>query len=288
MEQLPWLATVGNTLGLHHAFSTVVEGNQGFGFGSAAAVVKNRDRFLRAAREAADALLSSHARMNRGALPRAGRYPAVGGLSAFYLSKGAWMVPMRAGCEEVISVVGPTEAGRGAMAPDSGPLGEAMITTSSGIHLGVASADCAPVIIFDPVRRALALVHAGRESTVREICGKTVKRLVELGTDPRDLVVGIGPGIRKESYLLQTFAPAADAVSAWRQNNRCVIMTEGVLLDLPGRNRDILVERGVPPGNIEVSPANTFLDKQFFSHRRTKATGDPEGRHACVVWMAPV
>ncbi|MBI3209302.1 MAG: peptidoglycan editing factor PgeF [Candidatus Solibacter usitatus] len=79
--------------------------------------------------------------------------------------------------------------------------GDAMITDKRGVYLTVRTADCVPILIADPVRRAVAAVHAGWRGAAAEIAVKTVRRMQqEYGCNIADLEVLIGPGIGKCCY----------------------------------------------------------------------------------------
>lgn len=74
--------------------------------------------------------------------------------------------------------------------------GDALVTAESGRWIGVRTADCVPILMADPVRRAVAAVHSGWRGTAGDIAQKTVARLSEeFGTRAADVTVAIGPAI---------------------------------------------------------------------------------------------
>jgi YfiH family protein len=74
--------------------------------------------------------------------------------------------------------------------------GDALITNRPGVHLTIRTADCMPVLIIDPVRVAVAAVHAGWRGTASAIAVKAVERMqAEFGSAPEALEAAIGPGI---------------------------------------------------------------------------------------------
>ncbi|HUQ94663.1 MAG TPA: peptidoglycan editing factor PgeF [Bryobacteraceae bacterium] len=78
---------------------------------------------------------------------------------------------------------------------------DGMISTHAGLMLTIRTADCVPVLVVDPVRRAVAAVHAGWRGTAAMIVPKAVARMVvQFGTSPLDLMVAIGPSIRSCCY----------------------------------------------------------------------------------------
>jgi polyphenol oxidase len=84
------------------------------------------------------------------------------------------------------------------LAEHSGCIGEgdALITNRPGIALSIRTADCLPILIADPAKRAIAAIHAGWRGTVQGIAPKTVLAMQEqFGSRLEDLVVVVGPGI---------------------------------------------------------------------------------------------
>lgn len=250
MYQLPQLVAIP---GLLHGISTHEEGNQGFNFGPKWQVIENRAKFIRNVR------------------PMFSGFP-------FQVTVG--MSPLQRGFEEEIRIVGPGDAGRGMDGRRDAP-GEAMVTNAPNIMLYLCVADCIPLIIHDPRRHILALVHAGRESTIRRIPEKALRVMKDqFGVDPSDAVVGMGPGLR--SHILERLPARISNDSLWQMH--CHQDERGFLVDLFGYNRDCFIAAGVPEEQIEECPADTFTDPRFFSHRRP---AEPEGRHAAVVGMMP-
>ncbi len=78
---------------------------------------------------------------------------------------------------------------------------DALITDDPRVCLGIYVADCGPIWIFDPVRRAIGCVHSGKKGTELEIVAATVAKMTaEFGSAPRDLVAQLGPCIRPPHY----------------------------------------------------------------------------------------
>jgi copper oxidase (laccase) domain-containing protein len=176
-------------------------------------------------------------------------------------------------------------------ARNDGPFGEAIMTDSK-LSLYLAVGDCYPIILVDTggEHRRIALIHGGRESTVRSIAAKTVRAMQSVyGTDPANLIVGFGPGIRQDSYKIEHFAASAND-PRWGARGFVREIDGGVLLDLLGYNIMLLTEEAkVPRENIFVAPYDTYRAMtpkgipMFSSHRRAKDTGEPESRFGVVV-----
>lgn len=74
--------------------------------------------------------------------------------------------------------------------------GDAITTASLGLLLAVQTADCVPILLVDPKRRAVAAVHAGWRGTLKRIAQKTVGRMhQEFGSKPNDILAALGPSI---------------------------------------------------------------------------------------------
>lgn len=141
---------------------------------------------------------------------------------------------------------------------------DGLITASPELSLLATFADCYPLVLFDPVRRALGLGHAGWRGTAAGIGSALVTALGrEFGTRPGDLRAVIGPGICGDCYEVgPEFAERFEAA----------FLTPGrgdrLLLDLREANRRQLVAAGVPEVQISLSGICTFESDEFFSHRR--------------------
>lgn len=172
--------------------------------------------------------------------------------------------------------------------------GDAAITDVPGVLLTVQTADCVPVLLFDPKRRVVAAFHAGWRGTLARIVERgvgTMRR--QYGTDPADVLAAIGPSIGPESYNVgeevrhefdSQFA-YADALfrdvydsDPIREKYPLLFLTARapghspigpqLHLDLWEANRRQLLDAGVAAANITVTAQDTAADTgRFFSHR---------------------
>lgn len=84
---------------------------------------------------------------------------------------------------------------------DTPPECDALITDRPNIPLMVMSADCTPILLYDPLRKAIAVVHAGRAGALNDILPKTIVAMgVEFGSVPSDIHVVLGPSIHGCCY----------------------------------------------------------------------------------------
>lgn len=149
---------------------------------------------------------------------------------------------------------------------------DALITDTHGLCICVQTADCVPVLIYDPVQRVVAAVHAGWRGTIGRIAAKTVLKMQEeFQCDPHNLVVGIGPSISGTNY--EVSSNVIEAVQESFSDYPELLTPNGkegkALLDLWKANQVLLTGSGVPAENIEIMGLCSFREKSdFFSARR--------------------
>ncbi|HKH87977.1 MAG TPA: polyphenol oxidase family protein [Acidimicrobiales bacterium] len=165
---------------------------------------------------------------------------------------------------------------------------DALVTAEPGPVLVMMWADCVPVVLYDPVAHAAAAIHSGWRGTVARVTDATIEAMVGLGSDPGNMIAGVGPAIDPAQYRVG--AEVAEAAS------RCfgvdideVIRpndaggTGPYLFDLWQANRRLLLEAGVPPEHIHVARVPTGGGGPFFSDRAVR----PCGRNALLVRLHP-
>jgi YfiH family protein len=144
---------------------------------------------------------------------------------------------------------------------------DAVMTDASQLCIGVSTADCIPVLLYDEAHHAVCAIHAGWRGTVKRIVHAAVQAMHDTyGTEPSQLKAVIGPGISLESFevgdeVYQQFADAGFNMPA--------ISHQYVKwhIDLPMCNRLQLEEMGVK--DICLSGICTYLQYQdYFSARR--------------------
>jgi hypothetical protein len=156
---------------------------------------------------------------------------------------------------------------------------DALVTTLEGVAIGVRSADCVPVLLYDPVHRVVAAVHSGWRGTVQWIVAKTLRLLEkQFGTSTRDVQAMIGPCICNDCFqvgpeVVQAFREALfpEFIFSYREPGSVdEPMKEGHHIDLVEANAWLLTSHGVLPENITRSGVCTYKDERFPSARREK------------------
>jgi len=181
-----------------------------------------------------------------------------------------------------VFVVRREHAGRGAEEYSQTIKGvDALITNVPGIPLMLFFADCVPVVIVDPKRRAIALSHAGWKGTAAGIAEKTVMAMAsEYGTNPADCIAGIGPSIGQCCYEVdEAVINKLKKFSYWQD----LITPKGARwqLDLWEANRRQLLDAGLVPDNVVISAVCTSCNTDlFFSYR---AENGSTGRIGAVI-----
>lgn len=156
--------------------------------------------------------------------------------------------------------------------------GDALMTTMPGIVLMTTAADCVPVLLFDPVKKVIAAAHAGWRGTVAKIVQNTLLAMQEnFGSEPHDILAGIGPSISPQVYEVGEEVIAAVKTAFKDEASQLLVMTETpgkAKFNLWEANKLQLLQLGVPNENIEVAGICTFSNpEKFFSARASKDSG---------------
>lgn len=154
---------------------------------------------------------------------------------------------------------------------------DALMTTLPHLCIGVSTADCIPVLLYDPRHHAKAAIHAGWRGTVSRIVKETFRKMQRrYATLPEDTLAVIGPGISLKNFEVgqEVYDDFADHGFDMRllarkypcKNNPA---QEKWHINLPLCNQLQLESVGVPRSHIQQSGICTYDDvADFFSARR--------------------
>lgn len=161
---------------------------------------------------------------------------------------------------------------------------DALITHKKNLFVFLLTADCAPVILYDPVKEVVGVAHVGWKGADLGIVRKVIKRLSDLyELKPKDLIVGIGPSARKESFIKEN--PSQRNKVEWKGAIKKMSGNK-YQIDFVGLCKKQLVESGVKEKNILDCGIDTVKDGRFFSHYRDNDEDiEKQGRFACVVGL---
>jgi YfiH family protein len=155
--------------------------------------------------------------------------------------------------------------------------GDAMVTADSGVYLSMRFADCVPILLRDPVRRAIGLAHAGWRGTVKNVAQATVQTMVDkLDCSPYAITAVVGPSIGHCCYqvgdeVIQAVESAfSSQSSSGNGNNDAHLLSRRnerhAYFDLWEANRQQLAAAGV--GRVVMAGLCTACHTDhFFSHR---------------------
>lgn len=161
---------------------------------------------------------------------------------------------------------------------------DALITDEPGTALCCFSADCTPILLYDPVHRAIAAIHSGWRGTALGIVQKTVEAMgCTFGTSPAHLRAAIGPCISQCCFETDYDVPSA-MIRALGDAGAQAVEQTGMgkyHVDLKALNRAWLLQAGLRDEAIDISPLCTSCRQDlFWSHRRV---GNARGSMAAII-----
>ncbi len=161
---------------------------------------------------------------------------------------------------------------------------DGLITNVKGIVLVTQYADCTPLLFCDPVKKVIATSHAGWRGTAQEIGRITVEKMCShFGCSPENIIAAIGPSICKDCYEVDS--PVYEPISKinYLDTDKIFVNKGGgkYMLNLWETNRQILINAGLRPDNIDVTDLCTNCNPNIFhSHRYT---GGKRGNLAAII-----
>jgi YfiH family protein len=173
-------------------------------------------------------------------------------------------------------------------AREDAPHADAIVTATPGIAVGVAVADCGPVLLADGEAGVVGCAHAGWKGAFGGVLEAALEKMESLGAKRERVVASIGPLIRQDSYEV-----GPEFVSRFHEadhkNIRFFAPSEREhhsLFDLPGYIGMRLMKAGV--GKVDDLCLDTYTDEErFFSYRRATHKGEPDyGRLIAAIALA--
>jgi YfiH family protein len=151
------------------------------------------------------------------------------------------------------------------------PKADALVTDRPEVTLLLRFADCVPILLFDPVRRVIGVVHAGWRGTLLKAPAVAVKTMAEhYGSRPADILAGLGPSIGPCHYAIGPEVVEQTRTAFGAEADPLLIPNHSYHLDLWAANALALRQAGVE--QIEVSAMCTACrTAEFFSHRGERA-----------------
>lgn len=158
------------------------------------------------------------------------------------------------------------------------------VTNEAGVPLVIFTADCTPLLMHDPVAGVIAAVHCGWRSTVADIEGEAVKKMLSLGAHAEDIRAAIGPCIGACCFETGAEVPEALRALLGADAERFIQpKQEKYMVDLGGAVLQRLRQLGLTEEHIENAGECTMCAPQrYWSHRYTKGV---RGSQANIIML---
>ena len=162
--------------------------------------------------------------------------------------------------------------------------GDGLITNKKNIALGILTADCAPVFIFDPIKKVIAVAHAGWKGAYKKIIIKIIKKLIILGSKKENIIATVGPCIAQQNYEVKQDFKTKFLKQTKKNKKYFKIIGKKIYFSLRDYIKGQLKDLGIK--NIEIIKKDTYNQKNnFFSSRRSKKNNHDYGRNISVIMI---
>ena len=164
-------------------------------------------------------------------------------------------------------------------------IGDGLLTKNKNLAIGILTADCCPILFYDPKKNIIGAVHAGWKGAFKNIGSKMVSEFKKKGTKLEDLYVAIGPTISQNSYEVKKDFKYRFLKQKLSNRKFFKIKRNKIYFDLVGYIYNQMKKSGIK--NIEIIKKDTFNPKNnFFSARRSlKNNFDDYGRNISIIMI---
>ena len=164
-------------------------------------------------------------------------------------------------------------------------FGDGLITNTKNVAIGILTADCAPILFFDPKKNIIGAVHAGWKGAYKKIGIKVINYFKKKGSKLNNIFAVIGPCISQSSYEVKNDFKVKFLKQDQKNIGHFKIFRNKIYFDLKGYIYEQLKNAGV--NNIEIIKKDTFNTKNnFFSARRSlKKKINDYGRNISIIMI---
>jgi YfiH family protein len=147
---------------------------------------------------------------------------------------------------------------------------DAIVTKETNICIGVTTADCVPILLYDTSKKVIAVVHAGWRGTCARLVEKTINQMQRtFGSVPAKIYALLGPSISSEAYEVGNELIEYFSIAGFNNSKIFEEKNGKQFLNLWEANRQLLIKSGVPGSQIQISGICTYTQHEdFFSARR--------------------
>ena len=156
-------------------------------------------------------------------------------------------------------------------------IGDGLYTDKAGVALMLVVADCIPAVLYDPLGSQICVLHAGRRGVELNILAEAVRLMKPKKRE--ELVLIAGAAISKESYI---FDSEEGVDKNFWGSDFSYDSDKKYHMDIKNKFKKQAIDLGISENSIDISKIDTFANRDYFSHRRSMATGEPEGRFAII------
>tara|TARA_B100000029_G_scaffold50433_1_gene45861 strand:- start:703 stop:1464 length:762 start_codon:yes stop_codon:yes gene_type:complete len=165
-------------------------------------------------------------------------------------------------------------------------VGDGIVTQERGLGIGILTADCMPLIFYDPQKKIIGGAHAGWKGAFSGIIQNTIRKFLKLGSNKKNIICAIGPCISKKNYTVKSnFYNKFIRKDKKNKKFFSSFKNDEYKFDLRNYANDILKKMNIK--NIENIHIDTFSRKKsYFSYRRSLLNGDGDyGRCISIIFM---
>ena len=155
---------------------------------------------------------------------------------------------------------------------------DSIVTNKANIILGILTADCAPILAFDPINNIIAAIHIGWKGAIKNILSNTINTFIAMKSDAANIKLSIGPCIGPKSYeVKKDFYDKFIKKDIKNKKYFINFNYDKYMFNLPKYIQDEALSKGILVKNISNIKKDTFIEENdFFSFRRNykKDLGD--------------
>lgn len=161
--------------------------------------------------------------------------------------------------------------------PESLSMIDGYATNRSRLNLTIKTADCAPVLLADPITRQVAAIHAGWKGAFQGVLENAILTLTTKGAQPQNIRAAIGPHLQKESFVVDKTMRALFPVT---EDRFFTIESDGLIhFDFDAYVCYRLQRAGLT--SIESVGGDTYTDTTYYSYRREPE--NPGRQYSCIM-----
>ncbi len=160
---------------------------------------------------------------------------------------------------------------------------DGFLTNLKNVFLMIKTADCFPVLFFDPKNQVVGIVHAGWRGVMEKIHWHMLFKMKnKFKSDLKNILIAIGPGVNSCCFAMAN--PVQSNLVGWQKFcKKTPSEYSRYSIDLLGFLKSDLLKAGIKKEHIESLDICTCCNPDFFSHTRSKKTGEEEGRFPSII-----